>query len=450
MTITSLDSRTTVTGGIYNGADKERDCGIKEILNSTLVQAMISEVSSNGLSGRSFEYHIIKKDGKATVVLSGDREKNLSVDAYIDDITNSDDDSVSTYSSSESGPPVSSKEKSLPDEQKQKYLDAAAKVNRLAANLISRIGTGEARDASEDDESSQEPLTYRMDGSVYDAEQDGALVDTQDVADDTSEQSRPSFTGSEVQALRKQLEQERRAFRDLDYEAEMLGEERDTAAGDARLLQEEKQELADRITVLEDELDRVSDRDAIEQQLDLAKLDRDSAIEDAEHAVLDVEAQKYLLGIEQGKVLQLDTDLAATNAQNTLLAADNARLTREKDQQEQMIQNMAKNAQRVDRKMELLDDQESRIADLQRDYGRLQAEIKAKDEQVLALRTKVQMTTRAHRASELVKAQLEARVTEIEGLLEESSAIANTYYPRIVEENKRLRSVVGEDNFEVL
>ena len=115
-----------IEGGIYRGNEQERDNCIGQILNQTIVQSMISQVSSDGLDGKKFDYTITRIEGKATILVRGDKNNGKHINL---------NDHVITLLMPQKGCPSS--QSSSTDQQKIR--EAAEQISNMAEKLLSKI-----------------------------------------------------------------------------------------------------------------------------------------------------------------------------------------------------------------------------------------------------------------------------------------------------------------------
>ncbi|MCH9617854.1 MAG: hypothetical protein SP4CHLAM5_12080 [Chlamydiia bacterium] len=118
-----------IDGGIYNGNTTDRDTCIGQILNKTIVQSMIAQVSSEGLDGKKFDYTITRIDGKATILVKGDKNNGDYINL---------DDHVITLLTPEKGSPSSPSSITA----MQKIYEKAQQISSMAEKLLSKIHSG--------------------------------------------------------------------------------------------------------------------------------------------------------------------------------------------------------------------------------------------------------------------------------------------------------------------
>ncbi len=115
-----------IDGGTYNGNTTDRDTCIGQILNQTIVQSMIAQVSSDGLDGKKFDYTITRIEGKATILVKGDKNNREHINL---------NDHVITLLKTENGSPSSPTEI-------QKIREKAEQISSMAEKLLSKIHSG--------------------------------------------------------------------------------------------------------------------------------------------------------------------------------------------------------------------------------------------------------------------------------------------------------------------
>jgi hypothetical protein len=129
-------------GGIYSGDTNDRDQKISDILNSTIIQSMIADASTEGVAVRSFKYIIQETGGKANVLITGNK---MTGGVYLNLIDYADQLASEKGSTSSTALTASS---STSSDDTQKMLQQVNKVVSTAQELLTHLNRGTTAAAS--------------------------------------------------------------------------------------------------------------------------------------------------------------------------------------------------------------------------------------------------------------------------------------------------------------